>query len=313
YFDTSKLPDYGKLAKLDIEGLRAGSRIEMVEGKKNSTDFALWKFTPNGVRRQMEWDSPWAPPGSRGEIKGFPGWHIECSAMSRKYLGEQFDIHCGGIDHIPVHHTNEIAQSEAAFGKIPARFWLHNEFLLIDGGKMAKSEGDILTIQTLIDKGFDPLAYRYLNLTAHYRSKLNFTWESLKAAQSALLNLYQIFGEYPDGGKISSAYQKDFQDAINDDLNIPEALAVVWKLVKDEKISEADKKETLLDFDKVFALGLDKIKKAEVPPKIINLSQKREAARAKKDWAKADELRQKIEQAGWQIEDTEKGSKITKK
>jgi len=326
YFDTSKLSDYGKLAQLDIKGLKAGARIEMVEDKKNLTDFALWKFSPQGQKRQMEWESPWAPPGSRGKVKGFPGWHIECSAMSHKYLGEQFDIHCGGIDHIPVHHTNEIAQSEAAFGKIPARFWLHNEFLLIDDGKMAKSEGEILTIQTLVDKGFNPLAYRYLTLTAHYRSKLNFTWESLKASQSALESLYSFIRELPEennapyppldsreGWGEFKEYLDAFKAALNDDLNTPEALAIMWKLIKDIGISDADKKATLLDFDKILGLGLDKIKKTEIPSEITKLSQERKDARAKKDWARADELRQRIEQAGWQIKDTEKGPKIIKK
>jgi len=304
YFDTSKLKNYGKLAMLDEKGLKAGARVEMAEGKKSPTDFALWKFTPNGVRRQMEWPSPWGV--------GFPGWHIECSAMSQKYLGEQFDIHCGGVDHINVHHTNEIAQSEAAFGKIPAKFWLHNEFLLVDSGKMGKSEGNIFTLKTLIDKGFNPLAYRYLVLTAHYRSKLNFTWESLEAAQNALNNLYQIFGEYPDGGKISKEYKKEFEEAIDDDLDTPKAIALVWKLIKDEKISDADKKQTLLDSDKVFGLGLDKIKKVEIPDEIKKLAEQREKLRQEKKWDEADEVRKKIEEMGFHIEDAKEGPEIKK-
>jgi len=312
YFDTSKLKNYGKLAMLDAQGLKAGARVEMAEGKKNPTDFALWKFSPKDKKRQMEWNSPWTPPGVRGKVKGFPGWHIECSAMSRKYLGEQFDIHGGAIDLIPIHHTNEIAQSEAAYGKIPARFWMHGEFLLIDEGKMGKSEGNIFTLKTLIDKGFNPLAYRYLVLTAHYRSKLNFTWQSLEAAQNALNNLYQAFSKYPEDGKISREYKKEFEETISDDLDMPKAMALVWKLIKDEKVSDRDKKQTLLDFDKVLGLGLDKIKKIEIPDEIKRLVKQREKLRQEKKWKEADEVRKKIDELGYQIEDTKEGPEIKK-
>ncbi|OGZ34246.1 MAG: cysteine--tRNA ligase [Candidatus Portnoybacteria bacterium RBG_13_41_18] len=310
YFDTSKLTDYGKLARLDIKGLKSGARIEIVEGKKNLTDFALWKLTPSGTRRQMEWDSPWG--------RGFPGWHIECSAMAKKYLGQQFDIHCGGIDHIPVHHTNEIAQSETAFGKVPARFWLHNEFLLVDSGKMSKSLGNIYTLEQLKEKGYGSIAFRYLNLTAHYRSKLNFTWESLEAAQSALDNLYDIYRDLKyDFKGISKSdfykkYHDDFLSAINDDLNTPEALAIMWKLIKDEMIPSAEKKSALLDFDKIFGLGLKKIEKIEIPPEILDLANQREKLRQEKKWREADEIRKQIESEGWQIEDTKKGPEIVK-
>jgi len=319
YFDTSKLPDYGKLAKLDIEGLKAGARVEMAKGKKNPTDFTLWKFSPTGAKRQMEWESPWAPPGrGKAKAKGFPGWHIECSAMSKKYLGEEFDIHCGGIDHIPLHHTNEIAQSEAAFGKIPARFWLHNEFLLIDESKMAKSDGNLLTIQTLIEKGYDPLSYRYLVLTAHYRSKLNFTWESLSAAQSALDNLYDFVRDLKSDFKGISksdfnSYHDSFLTAINDDLNTPEALAIMWKLIKDPDVSDANKKSFLLDFDKIFGLKLAEVKKIDIPQEIIDLANQREKLRQEKKFSEADEIRKQIEQAGWQVEDTPDGPKVIKK
>lgn len=304
YFDTSKLKNYGKLAMLDTQGLKAGARVEMAKGKKNLTDFALWKFSPKDKKRQMEWNSPWG--------LGFPGWHIECSAMSHKYLGEQFDIHGGAIDLIPVHHTNEIAQSEAAYGKIPARFWMHGEFLLIDEGKMGKSEGNIFTIETLIDKGFNPLAYRYLVLTAHYRSKLNFTWQSLEAAQSTLNNLYQAFSKYPEDGKISEKYRKEFEETISDDLDMPKAMALVWKLIKDGKTSQIDKKQTLLDFDKVLGLGLDKIKKIEIPDEIKRLVKQREKLRQEKKWKEADEVRKKIDELGYQIEDTKEGPEIKK-
>lgn len=304
YFDTSKLKDYGKLARLDIKGLKAGARVEIAKGKKNPADFALWKFSPAGEKRQQEWDSPWGI--------GFPGWHIECSAMSQKYLGEQFDIHCGGIDHISVHHTNEIAQSEAAFGKIPARFWLHNEFLNLGEEKMGKSEGNILTVGLLKEKGFNPLAYRLYILTAHYRSKAYFVWEGLKAAQSALNSLYGFFFEYPDGGKILKEYQKEFQGAINNDLDTPKALSLVWKLIKDGKVSGGDKKQTLLNFDKILGLGLDKIRKIEIPDEIKKLADQREKLRQEKKWQKADQVRKQIEEKGWQIEDTSEGSKIKK-
>ena len=340
YFDTSKLKDYGRLARLDVKNLKAGARVKMTTGKKNPTDFALWKFSPaKGPKRQMEWDSPWAPPSARfdpddpsqkGKVKGFPGWHLECSAMSKKYLGEQFDIHCGAIDLIPVHHTNEIAQSQAAFGKIPARFWLHGEFVLIDGEKMSKSKNNFYTLSTLTEKGFNPLAFRYLVLTAHYRSKLNFTWESLSAAQNALNNLYKVFseldaspspkrkndssflGETAGDLKNIPSYRAAFLSAINDDLNIPEALSVVWQIIKDDNISDTEKKSFLLDFDKILGLGLNKIKKSvvEIPAKIKELAEARAKARQEKNWQKADELRKEIEKAGYKIEDTKEGTKI---
>lgn len=315
YFDTSKLPSYGQLSHSNIKGLEAGSRIEMVAGKKNPTDFALWKFSPPSSRRQMEWDSPWAPPGNRGKVKGFPGWHIECSAMTKKYLGEQFDIHCGGIDHIQVHHTNEIAQSQAAFGCVPAKFWLHGEFLLVDSGRMGKSEENFLTVKTLSERGFGPLTFRYLCLTTHYRSKLNFTWESLKAAQNALNNLYDFFASTSaKNGQVSLIYKNQFLKASNNDLDTPAALAALWKLIKDKNISGADKKRTLLDFDKILGLGLDKIKRVavKIPREVKNLAKEREQARAKKDWQTSDKIRQKIQSLGYQIEDTKEGPKIKK-
>ena len=315
YFDTSKLKDYGRLARLDIKNLKAGARVEMAKGKKNPTDFALWKFSPKDKKRQMEWDSPWAPPGSRGKIKGFPGWHIECSAMSKKFLGDQFDIHCGAIDAIPIHHTNEIAQSEAAFEKNPARFWLHGEFLLVEGEKMSKSKRNFFVLKDLKSKKFNPLAYRYLVLTAHYRSKLNFTWKSLKSAQNALDNLYQIFKGYPGDGKISVQYQEKFLEAISDDLDTPKALALVWELIKDKKIPADSKRQTLLDFDKVLGLGLKNIRKEKlvIPQNVQNLLNERQKLRQEKKWQEADSARKKIENLGYMIKDTEKGPKISKR
>ncbi len=313
YFDTSRLKDYGRLAHLDIKGLKAGARIKMTEGKKNPTDFALWKFSPKNSKRQMEWDSPWG--------KGFPGWHIECSAMSQKYLGKQFDIHCGGIDHLNVHHTNEIAQSEVAFGKIPARFWLHGEHLLIGAGKMAKSEGNFLTLNYLIKKDFNPLAFRYLVLTSHYRSKLNFTWQSLQAAQNALDNLYAFVQMADDkqpafakasAGKQIKNYEKQFLAPINDDLNTAKAISIVWQIIKDNGLSNKAKGRLLLKFDKVLGLGLDKLKPLKIPLKIRQMSQKRELLRANKQFIQADELRKEIESLGYRIEDTAFGPRVRK-
>ncbi|MEM2912594.1 MAG: cysteine--tRNA ligase [Candidatus Bathyarchaeia archaeon] len=315
YFDTSKLKDYGKLTGMNFdrlnETLKAGARVEFNPQKRNITDFALWKFSPKDQKRQMEWDSPWG--------KGFPGWHIECSAMSMKYLGETFDIHCGGIDHIQVHHTNEIAQSEAATGKKFVRYWLHGAFLVLGKKiRMGKSEGNIITIQDIIDKGFDPLAFRYLCLTAHYKSQLEFTWESLEAAQKALSTLREHVrklreslerNEKESGRK--KAFQEMFLEAINDDLDMPKALSIVWNLVRSEEpMSNREKYELLLEFDKV--LGLDLAKEAkieELPKEIEELIKEREEARKKRDWKTADEIRRKLSEMGIILEDTPEGVK----
>lgn len=331
YFDSSKIKDYGKLAGKKPKKIRAGVRVEMTTGKKNPTDFALWKFAPPGIKRQMEWDSPWG--------KGFPGWHTECVVMSIKHLGIPFDIHTGGIDHIPIHHTNEIAQAEAVFCEDLARFWLHGEFLVLKegdsegpcpfsekgrayGAKMAKSLGNVIILKNLIEKGINPLAYRYLCLTTHYRAKLNFSFFALKAAQNALENLYQKLSEIKSQKVIRFSrpwklcdinnFQRKFLNFINNDLDIPRALGLMWKVIKDERLKEKDKKELLLDFDRVFGLGLDKIKTQEIPEKIKKLSEKREELRKKGKWQEADEIRKKIKNLGWQIEDTEKGPKIKK-
>jgi len=329
YFDTGKLKDYGYLARLNLAEQKAGARVTQVPGKKNPTDFAVWKFTPSDVKRQQEWPSPW-------NKRGFPGWHLECSAMSHKYLGEQFDIHCGGIDHIPIHHTNEIAQSTAAYGKIPARFWLHSEFLLVDSNKMAKSFGSFITLESLAEK-FNPLAFRYLVFTAHYRSPLNLTWESMEASQIALNNLYekmrQLQTAYPEGwlfkkiknnlGFINKKetetfkkirkYQENFLEAINDDLDMPKALSIFWLLANDNEIPPPAKKELFLKFDKVLGLGFQNIKPIEIPPQIKKLIQERRQFRSQGNFSKADTIRKKIEKAGWLIEDTPQGSKIKKK
>ncbi|KKR49217.1 MAG: Cysteine-tRNA ligase [Candidatus Magasanikbacteria bacterium GW2011_GWC2_40_17] len=303
YFDTTKIDDYGKLANLKKQKLKAGARIEMGE-KKNPHDFALWKFTAAGEKRQMQWEA--------FGRQGFPGWHIECSAMSMKYLGEQFDIHCGGIDHIPVHHTNEIAQSETASGIKPwVKYWLHNEFLQIDGGKMAKSLGNIYTLQDIKDKGFNPLSLRYFMLGAHYKTKLNFTWEALAAAEHALNNIYSAVREW-DKPKIGCAeLEKKFLKAVNDDLNTPVALSVVWNLIKSEYPSSA-KAETILKFDEILGLNIKNYlgKKIEIPLEIKKLMEERAEARKNKDWEKSDELRDKINQMGFTVDDTDEGQKI---
>lgn len=317
YFDSSKIKDYGILSGKKARKIKAGARVKISLGKRNAKDFALWKFSPEGVKRQMEWDSPWAPPGVRGKVKGFPGWHTECVAMSAKLLGMPFDIHTGGIDHISIHHTNEIAQSVAAFNKNLARFWLHGEFVVLREGKMSKSKGNITILKDLVEKGINPLAYRYLCLTTHYRSKLTFSFSALESAQNALDNIYQKIREIKTtsnrqrttNNKMKN-YEKKFFNFINDDLDTPKALALMWKIIKDEGLKAQDKKYLLLDFDKVFGLSLDKIKKQEVPEEIIELVKEREKLRKEGEWQKADEIRKKIKIMSWQIEDTEKGPKI---
>jgi cysteinyl-tRNA synthetase len=303
YFNTSLQPDYGFLARLDKAGLEAGKRVELGE-KKSITDFALWKFSPPGEHRQMEWKSPWGT--------GFPGWHIECSAMAQKYLGDFFDIHCGGEDHIPVHHTNEIAQTEARVGTRLANFWMHAYFLLSNDAKMAKSAGEFLRLQSLIDRGYDPLAYRYLCLTAHYRTQLNFTWDALDAAARGLDRLRNgvfALGEIganfaePDAG-----YRDRFIAEINDDLNLPRALALGWEVLRGN-LAAGTKKATLLEFDRVFGLGLSLwVPKAEsIPESIAALAAARAAARESRQWAEADRLRAEIQAAGWEMEDRADG------
>lgn len=306
YFDTSRLKKYGRLWPKKMKIL-PGARIEMVPGKKNPTDFALWKFTLPGVKREMEWDSPWG--------RGFPGWHTECVVMSKKFLGVPFDIHCGGIDHILIHHTNEIAQAEAAYGKILANYWLHGEFLEVEGEKMSKSLGNIFTLKDLIDKGFHPLSFRYFCLTAHYRSKQNFTFEALKASENALFRIREKIRELKKKRikkktKRIKEYQKRFLGFINDDLNIPRALALFWEVINSKKLFEEERYFLLIDFDRVFGLRLKEIKKPKIPKEIIKMVQERENYRKEGNFQKADEIRKKIEDLGYKIEDTKGGPKI---
>ena len=307
YFDTSRQPDYGHLARLDKAGLMAGSRVDPGE-KRQPTDFALWKFSPAGEKRQMEWESPWGV--------GFPGWHIECSAMAEKYLGAYFDIHCGGEDHIPVHHTNEIAQTEARHGTRLANFWMHGYFLLANDAKMAKSAGEFLRLATLAERGYDPLAYRYLCLTGHYRTQLNFSWDALDAAQTGLDRMRQGFHALP----IDAAAQPDtallarFGDELNDDLNLPRALAVAWEALRGQ-LPPAGKRATLLRFDEVLGLGLAtwQPKPVEVPDDVRTLAEARAAARKTGDFAEADRLRAGLAALGWEMEDRPAGYALRRK
>ena len=307
YFDTSKQPDYGHLARLDVKGQEAGKRVDLGE-KKSPTDFALWKFSAPGETRQMEWESPWG--------KGFPGWHIECSAMAQKYLGDYFDIHCGGEDHIPVHHTNEIAQTEARVGTRLANFWLHGYFLLSNDAKMAKSAGEFLRIAFLVERGYDPLAYRYLCLTAHYRGQLNFTWDALDSAATALDRMRNGVYAVREAGEAppDPALDGRFTNEINDDLNAPRALAVAWEALRGD-LPPAIKRATLLKFDRIFGLGLAEwVPKQETAPDAVTaLAEARLAARRAKKWPEADRLRALLHAAGWEMEDRSDGYALKKR
>ncbi len=308
YFDTSKLKNYGRLSGQSAEDKKAGARIDMGE-KKNSTDFALWKITPStgsGSNRQMEWESPWG--------MGFPGWHIECSAMSVKYLDAPFDIHTGGIDHIAVHHENELAQTEGALDALQANVWMHGEFLTVDGGRMGKSLGNLFTVDDLIQRGFDPIDFRYLVLGAHYRTQLNFTFEALTAAQNALNRLRETVRGWdaPEGG--IEEFEDRFNAALADDLNTPQALAVMWEMV-DSAHPTGARAKSLLRFDEVLGLGLDLYISIplEVPENVQILVREREQARGDKDWGLSDELREKITGLGYTVEDTDSGSVVKQK
>jgi cysteinyl-tRNA synthetase len=305
YFDTSKMPDYGHLGRLDIEGLQAGVRIDIGE-KQHPTDFALWKFSPPGQKRQMEWESPWGT--------GFPGWHIECSAMSAKYLGPLFDIHCGGEDHITVHHTNEIAQTQACYGTNLANYWMHGYFLQIDEARMGKSVGNFLRVQTLMERGYDPLVWRMFCLSAHYRTKLNFFWEGLDGAAVSLDRLRNAVYEWGHAGSVDETFKDKFLDTINDDLNMPRAMALTWELVKSD-LPASVKKATILSFDQVLGLQLAEWRPAEetIPEQILTLVEQRQAARREKRWKDADMLRDQVIASGYEIEDTPHGARVRRK
>ena len=309
YFDTGKLDDYGKLARLKLDELKEGARTDKDPNKKSPTDFVLW-FTKSKFKDQeMKWESPWG--------LGYPGWHIECSAMSSKYLGDQFDIHTGGIDHIPVHHTNEIAQAEAASGKKPwVKYWVHGEFIVMDKGKMSKSAGTFITLQSLIDKGFAPLAYRFLCLGTQYRKQLMFSWEAMQGAANAYKALKNKIAELDDKAKDESAkksYHEKFMKEVNDDLNTPKALAVLNELISDDKLSKKSKQELIADFDEILGLDLLKQEKLDVPKEVQDLVDKREKARGLKDFERADTMRKIIESKGFVVEDTKDGAVLKKK
>ena len=305
YFDITKDPEYGKLVKINFDP--EFNRVVSSEEKRNPQDFALWKFDEKlGFETELG--------------KGFPGWHIECSAMSMKYLGNKFDIHTGGIDLASIHHNNEIAQSESATGEKPfAKFWLHNEFVNLGIDKMAKSGGNSITMKDILEKGFSPLAYRYLLLLSNYRTPTNFTWEALEAAENAYKRLKTLMlllkSKSEKEGKVDSKYKQEFLEALENDLNTPEALAVVWKLSKNagDDISYEDARATLLDFDKVLGLKLSENEYVvkNIPPEVQILLDEREAAREKKDFNKSDELREKIEKLGYSLKDTENGQEIS--
>lgn len=309
YFDTSKLPNYGKmLSNNNIDDLKAGARVEVDTEKRNPQDFALWIKAPK--EHIMKWNSKWG--------LCYPGWHIECSAMSRKYLGDKFDIHTGGVDHIPIHHENEIAQSIGATGHNLANYWMHVEFLLIDGGKMSKSLGNVYTLNDLKAKGIDALSYRYFTYSSHYRNKLNFTWDAIKSAKNSLNKLRDMTALHKDVNKkidknIISKYEEQFLDAINDDMNMPVAISIVWEIAK-EKEKSNDFYELIKKFDSVLSLDLDKNDKEDIniPEDIKLILNERKDARKNKNFAKSDELRDKLKELGYIVKDTKDGQIIEK-
>ena len=312
YFDTSKFKDYTKLSHQDLEALQEGARVERNPEKRNPTDFALWKFSPKDSKRQMEWDSPWGV--------GFPGWHLECSAMSMKFLGDQLDIHCGGTDHIDVHHTNEIAQSEAATGNRFFNFWMHGAFLIIAGGKkMAKSAENFLTLENaFLSNDIKPLSYRFASFLTHYRKPMEFSDEGIEAARNGLLHLQnqvrQVVAAGIGGDKaISAEYKNKFLGAVNDDLNMPRAMAVIQEMLK-SSVSDTVKLTTILDFDRVVGLNLDQLDQERALPEAVQSRvDARIKARKSKDFATSDRLRAEIEAMGYLVQDTKDGMKIIKK
>ena len=309
YFDVSKLDKYGILSGIDVRNQKAGARVEVDKEKRNPYDFALFIKAPEN--HIMKWESPWG--------LAYPGWHIECSTMSNKYLGEVFDIHTGGIDLIPTHHENEIAQSKGKTGKIPAKFWMHCDYLLIDGGKMSKSLGNTYLVTDLMQKGYDPLSFKMMCYTAHYRNKLNFTWEGLASSQSALARLKEGYAKHKEGlDNIDDTqveeYRKKFHEAINDDMNMPMAMSIVWDVVKNPNKSKK-LAELLLDFDKVMGLKITEPifkKEEEIPEEIAQIVEKRKQARVNKDWATSDALRDELKEKGYNVKDSKDGMTIEK-
>ena len=307
YFDVSKLDKYGILSGINLNDQKAGARVEIDPEKRNPYDFALWIKAP--ANHLMKWDSPWGP--------SYPGWHIECSAMSTKYLGEEFDIHTGGIDLVPTHHENEIAQNKGACGKNPAHYWIHGEYLLINGGKMSKSLGNTYLIDDIIARGYSPLAYRLFNYSCHYRGKLNFTWEGIESANTSLIRLREGYQKHLNGNsdisdEIIADIENRFHQAINDDMNMPLALSVVWEAVKypekSPKIAQLLKK-----FDTVLGIKIDEVQETKIPQEILDLVEERKQARSDKNWSESDRLRDLIAEKGYIVKDTKDGTEVLKK
>ena len=307
YFDVSKLDKYGILSGINLNDQKAGARVDVDPEKRNPYDFALWIKAP--ANHLMKWDSPWGP--------SYPGWHIECSAMSTKYLGEEFDIHTGGIDLVPTHHENEIAQNKGACGKNPAHYWIHGEYLLINGGKMSKSLGNTYLIDDIIARGYSPLAYRLFNYSCHYRGKLNFTWEGIESANTSLIRLREGYQKHLNGNsdisdEIIANIENRFHQAINDDMNMPLALSVVWEAVKypekSPKIAQLLKK-----FDTVLGIKIDEVQETKIPQEILDLVEERKQARSDKNWNESDRLRDLIAEKGYIVKDTKDGTEVLKK
>ncbi len=309
YFEVSKLKEYGILSGIKLDEQKAGARVELDEEKRNPYDFALWIKAPEN--HLMKWDSPWG--------LCYPGWHIECSAMGKKYLGDEFDIHTGGIDLIPTHHENEIAQSKGVTGKNPAKFWMHGEFLLINGGKMSKSLGNVYLLQDIIKNGYSPLAYKIFCFSANYRSKLNFTWEAIDSANKSLIKLKEAYKRHNEGKEVVEKeivknYETKFLEAINDDLNMPLAMSIVWEVAKHPKKSKT-LAQLLLKFDKILGINIQEQEKnyaEEIPEEIQELLRERKQARQQKDWELSDILRDKIKEKGYIVKDTKEGMNIEK-
>jgi len=310
YFDISKFPAYGQLSGINLEDQKAGARVEVNDEKRSPFDFAIWKKAPK--EHIMQWDSRWG--------KGYPGWHIECSAMSKKYLGEVFDIHTGGVDHIPIHHENEIAQSYGDSGKNPAKFWMHGEFMLVNNGKMSKKLGNTYLVSQLEEMGYSPMCFRYFCLNTHYRKKLNFTFEGMDGAKTAYARLCALVAKHREGENDVSdeklaAYRKEFEEDVTDDLNVPGAMGVLWTMLKEP----ASRKiyELALEMDKVFGLKLDEAKaeevKEEFPADTDSSGTGRARRPAAKDWGKSDELRAKLDELGYAVKDTKEGYTLTRK
>ena len=307
YFDVSKLDKYGILSGINLNDQKAGARVDIDPEKRNPYDFALWIKAP--ANHLMKWDSPWGP--------SYPGWHIECSAMSTKYLGEEFDIHTGGIDLVPTHHENEIAQNKGACGKNPAHYWIHGEYLLINGGKMSKSLGNTYLIDDIIARGYSPLAYRLFNYSCHYRGKLNFTWEGIESANTSLIRLREGYQKHLNGNsdisdEIIADMENRFHQAINDDMNMPLALSVVWEAVKypekSPKIAQLLKK-----FDTVLGIKIDEVQETKIPQEILDLVEERKQARSDKNWSESDRLRDLIAEKGYIVKDMKDGTEVLKK